>query len=76
MPNKETDSDPKLRDARGIVGQVFLWDTNLCRVDENGRFYLSAPRRADVALAHRLGATLREMEAERLTALPSAVRER
>ncbi len=44
------------------VGDVRLVDGNLCRCDERGRIYFQAPRKADVALALRLGAQLREMQ--------------
>ena len=47
-------------------------DGLLCFRDERGRLYFQAPRKADVALALRLGAQLQEMhDLGELDALPA-----
>jgi hypothetical protein len=53
------------------VGERRIVDGLLCWRDDVGRLYFQAPRKADVALALRLGAQLREMQdAGEIDALP------
>ncbi len=46
---------------------------NLCYVDAGGRMHIRASRRGDRELAHRLGATLREMQKTGVAQLPLKV---
>ncbi len=52
------DSDEAISGDGLAVGQVQMRKGILCSVDAHGRFYLRAPRRADVALAQRVVATM------------------
>ena len=54
-------STSKSQPARGLAPFIAP-DGNVCNYDANGRLHLRAPRRADVALAMRLGAQLSEMQ--------------
>ena len=51
------------------VGRLEIRQGVLCATDDKGRFYLRAPRRADVALAQRVVAAVSNAGDERLAAL-------
>ena len=52
---------PESKHPRGLAPFIGP-DGNICNFDAAGRLYLRAPRKADVALALRLGAQLQQMQ--------------
>ncbi len=52
-----------------MLGQLQIRQGVLCAIDDKGRLYLRAPRRADVALAQRVVAAVTQAGDERAAAL-------
>lgn len=70
-------TDESLSCSGLVPGQLQLRRGLLCSVDEHGRSYYRAPRRADVALAKRVvAAVANDPKGPQLLADVTAIRER